>query len=70
MTVNFQTVQDTLIALSSLVGIVLLFAIAVVAASAYGRRDKARRIRPGTPVPASPIAQHPTQSDDRQLVLR
>jgi hypothetical protein len=66
MTVSFQTVQDTLIALGTLVGIVVVFAIAMVATSALVQRDKTRHARPGTPV----LAQHPTPSDDRELVLR
>jgi hypothetical protein len=69
MTISFQTVQDTLIALGSLIGIVVVFAIAMVAASALGRRNKAQFVRPGTPVPVAPVA-HPVQSDDRELVLR
>lgn len=73
---NFQTAQDTLIALGTLIGIVVVFAMAIVAASALVQRDKARNrrlrnARPGRPVASSPVlAQYPTQSDDRELVLR
>jgi hypothetical protein len=72
MIINFQAVQDTLIALVSVVGIALVFAIAIVGASALVQRDKARHARTGTPVPVTAgIAQHATQTDDaRELVLR
>jgi hypothetical protein len=72
MITNFQTVQDTLIALVTVVGIAVIFAIAIVGASALVQRDKARHARTGTPVPvAAGIAQHATQTDDaRELVLR
>jgi hypothetical protein len=80
MIINFQTVQDTLIVLGTLIGVVVVFAMAIVAASALVQRDKARNARlrnarphntrPGRPVATSPVlAQHPTQSD-RELVLR
>lgn len=71
MIVNFQPLQDTLIAIGSLVGIVVLFAVGILAAAALSQRDKARHTRPSTPVAVGPqMAQHPTQSDDRELVLR
>lgn len=71
MITNFQTVQDSLIALGALIGVVVMFAIAIVAASALTQRDKARNARSSRPVTSSPVlAQYPTQSDDRELVLR
>jgi hypothetical protein len=72
MITNFQTVQDALIALSAVIGLAVLVAVAIVAAAGLGRRDKARHARTGVTVPAAAsIAQQPTQTDDaRQLVLR
>jgi hypothetical protein len=71
MITNFQTVQDTLIALGTMIGVVVVFAMAIVAAAALTQRDKARNARSARPVTASPVlAQYPTQSDDRELALR
>jgi hypothetical protein len=67
---NFQTVQDTLYALATVVGIAVLFALGIVAAAGLTRRDQARHAANGTPATVK-IAQQPTQTDDaRQLVLR
>jgi hypothetical protein len=72
MITNFQTVQDTLIALSAVIGLAVLVAVAIVAAAGLVRRDQARHTRTAVTVPATAtIAQQPTQTDDaRQLVLR
>jgi hypothetical protein len=64
MVINFQTVQETLIALATIVGIVVVFVTATVLATAASRRDSARHVRPGTPVRVmSGPAQQPTQTD-------
>jgi hypothetical protein len=63
--------NDALVAFGSLVGVAVLFAIAMIAAGAFYRRDMARRSSQGTQLEAGPVfAEHPTQSDDRELVLR
>jgi hypothetical protein len=65
---NFQTVQDTLYALATVIGIAVVFALAIIGASAATQRSRARNSRTGTP---ATIAQHPVQTDDpRELVLR
>lgn len=70
MSINFQDLQDTLFALATVVGIAVVFALAIVAAAGLTRRDRARNAHLGTPATAV-IAQQPTQTDDaRQLVLR
>ncbi len=68
MASNFTLVQDTLYALATVVGIALVFAVALIAAGAATERSKARNGRThATPT----IAQHPVQTDDaRELVLR
>jgi hypothetical protein len=69
MITNFQTVQDALIALGTVVGIAIVFAIAIVAAGGLTNRDKKRHARAGTPAVA--LAQHPVEADSaRELVLR
>jgi hypothetical protein len=68
MITNFQTVQDTLYALATVIGIAVVFALALIGAAAATKRSKARNRRTGTP---ATIAQHPVQTDDaRELVLR
>jgi hypothetical protein len=76
MAVSFQSVQDALFAFITIAGIAIIFALGIIAASALSERDKARHARimreakragvtHGGPV----LAQHPTSSDDRELVL-
>ena len=64
MVINFQTVQETLIALATIVGIVVVFVTATVLATAATRRSSQRHSQPGTParVLTGP-AQQPTQTD-------
>ena len=68
MSINFQTVHDALVALITVVGIAVVFSGAIVAASAIGQRGTKHSARHGqlAPIPV----QHPTASDDRELVLR
>ncbi len=70
MITNFQTVQDTLYALAAVVGIAVVFALALIGAGFATERSKARNRRTGAH-PTETIAQHPVQTDDaRELVLR
>ncbi len=70
MITNFQTVQDTLYALITVVGIAVVFALALIAAAGLTQHSRTRKTQVGTPA-APKIAQHATQTDDaRQLVLR
>jgi len=67
---NFQTVQDALYALITVVGIAVVFSLAIIGAAALTERSKARNARARHTV-APTIAQQPTQTDDiRELVLR
>lgn len=64
MVINFETVQEMLIALVTIVGIVVVFVTAAVLAAAAVRRDKARHSRPGIPAHVvSGPAQQPTPTD-------
>lgn len=74
MSINFQTIQDSLFALVTVVGIAVLFAVAIIGASGLVQRDKARNrkaaatLAPVT-VTASDVTFHPTQTDRvRELV--
>jgi hypothetical protein len=70
MITNFQTVQDTLYALATVIGIAVVFAAALIGAGAATQRSRARNHRTDTPATVT-IAQHPVQTDDaRELVLR
>jgi hypothetical protein len=70
MITNFQTVQDTLYVLATVVGIAVVFAVAIIGAAAATQRSKARNSRTAAHATAT-IAQHPVQTDDaRELVLR
>jgi hypothetical protein len=70
MSIDFQTLQDSLYALATVVGIAVVFALAIIGAAGLSRRDQGRNGRRGTPATAT-IAQQPTQTDDmRELVLR
>jgi hypothetical protein len=67
---NFQTVQDTLYALATVIGLAIVFAVALIGAAAATQRSRARNSQTGAPATAT-IAQHPVQTDDaRELVLR
>jgi hypothetical protein len=69
MSINFQTLNDTIIALITTVGIAVALSLAFVAASAFARRSRTHA-RAAVRAVAAP-AQHPTQTDDtRELVLR
>ncbi len=68
MSINFQTLHDALVALITVVGIAVVMLGALVAAGAIGQRGKKHGAHHGelAPIPV----QHPTASDDRELVLR
>jgi len=68
MSINFQTLQDALVALITVVGIAVVLSGALIAAGAIGQRGKNHGAHLGelAPIPV----QHPTASDDRELVLR
>jgi hypothetical protein len=69
MSISFQTLNDTIIALITTVGIAVAFSLAIVAAGALARRGRAHS-RPTGDAVAAPT-QHPVQTDDaRELVLR
>ena len=76
MAVSFQSVQDALFAFITVAGIGILFTLAVIASAGLSARDKARNRRAheawlASSRESSPVlAQHPTASDDRELVLR
>ena len=69
MSINIQTLNDTIIALVTVVGIAAALSLAFIAAGALferGQKQARRAVRPAH-VPAL----HPTQTDDaRELVLR
>jgi hypothetical protein len=70
MSIHFQTVQDSLYALATVVGIAVIFTLGIIAASGLTKRDRARNARRAQLAPVT-IAQHPVQTDDaRELVLR
>jgi hypothetical protein len=60
MIIHFQTLQDGVIALASLVGVALVFTLAIIAVSWIDQRSKARRTRMGRPTaaPAQPTDAH------------
>jgi|HubBroStandDraft_5_1064220.scaffolds.fasta_scaffold10217_7 hypothetical protein len=81
MSINLQSVQDSLYALITVAGIAVVFAIAIIGASGLVQRDKARnRKAVTTPVTVAPAtvtasditsraAFHPTEIDRvRELV--
>jgi hypothetical protein len=69
MSISFQTLNDTIIALITTVGIAVAFSLAFVAAGALAQRSRAHSRTTGHAV--APPAQHPVQTDDaRELVLR
>jgi hypothetical protein len=69
MTINMQTLNDTIIALITTVGIAVALSLAFVAAGALFERDRKRDRRAVRN--AQGPALHPTQTDDtRELVLR
>jgi hypothetical protein len=66
---NFQTVQDALYALATVVGLAVVFSLALIGAAGASRRSR-RHARVGTPATAT-IAQQPAETEDaRELVLR
>jgi hypothetical protein len=69
VSISIQSLNDTLIALITTVGIAVAVSLALVAAGAFAQRSRAHA-RAAVRAVATP-AQHPTQSDDvRELVLR
>lgn len=69
MSISIQTLNDTLIALITTVGIAVALSLVLLAAGAVARRGRTHA-RPAVRAAAAP-AQHPTQTDDtRELVLR
>jgi hypothetical protein len=68
MSISIQTLNDTIIALITTVGIAVAVSLALVAAGALARRGRARSHVAGHKTAAP--AQHMTQTDDvRELVL-
>jgi hypothetical protein len=67
MSFTLSGVQDAIIAISTVAGVAVLFALALIAAAALVRRDRARNaktavaVAPGTVTPS--FAQQPTQTD-------
>jgi hypothetical protein len=69
MSISIQTLNDTLIALITTVGVAFALSLAFLAASAFARRGRTHA-RAAVRAVAAP-AQHPTQTDDaRELVLQ
>ncbi len=69
MSISFQSLNDTIIALVTIVGIAAALSLAFLAAGAIFERGRKHDRRTAHPVHAP--AQHPTQTDDaRELVLR
>jgi len=69
MSISIQTLNDTLIALITTVGIAAALTLAFLAAGAFARRGRTH-VRSAVRAVADP-AQHLTQTDDaRELVLR
>jgi hypothetical protein len=69
MSTSIQTLNDTIIALITTVGIAVALSLAFLAAGAFARRGRTH-VRSAVRAAAAP-AQHPTQTDDvRELVLR
>jgi hypothetical protein len=69
MSISIQTLNDTIIALITTVGIAVAVSLAFIAAGALAQRGRAHSRAAGHAVAAP--AQHPTPTDDaRELVLR
>jgi hypothetical protein len=69
MSITMQSLNDTIIALVTTVGIAVALSLAIVAAGAFFERSRkqSRQTAHRSHVPA----QHPVQTDDaRELVLR
>jgi hypothetical protein len=64
MIIHFQTLQETAVALASLVGVALVFTLAIISASWLGQRSKARRTPTGRPAVVATQA-----TDAREPVL-
>ena len=65
MSISLPGVTDAIIAISTVAGIAVLFAFALLGASVLVRRDEARHARTAAvTVPTTPsFAQQPTQTD-------
>jgi ABC-type phosphate/phosphonate transport system permease subunit len=69
MTISMQTLNDTIVALITTVGIAVALSLAFVAASAFFQRSRKHGSQ-AVRAAHAPV-QHPTQLDDaRELVLR
>jgi hypothetical protein len=69
MSITMQSLNDTIIALITTVGIAVALSLALVAAGAFFERSR-KQSRQSARVRHTPV-QHPTQTDDtRELVLR
>lgn len=62
MSISLPGVQDAIIAITTVVGIAVLFAASLLAAAALVRRDRARN-RVATAIVTPSLAQQPTQTD-------
>jgi hypothetical protein len=67
MSFTLSGVQDAIIAISTVAGVAVLFALALIAAAALVRRDRARNAKTAVAVAPSTVtpsfAQQPTQTD-------
>jgi hypothetical protein len=69
MSISMQTLNDTIIAMITTVGVAVALSLAFAAAGAFFERSRTHAHR--TTRPAGTPAQQPTQTDDvRELVLR
>jgi hypothetical protein len=68
MTINMQALSDAIVALITTVGIAVALSLAFVAAGTFFERSRKHASRAVRAVHSS--AQHPTQTDARELVLR
>ena len=67
MSIDLQSLNDAIVAIVTTVGIAVVLSIAFAVAGEFFERGTARAAQP---VRAAVPSQHPTQSDDRELVLR
>jgi hypothetical protein len=70
MAISYPAVHDTLVAILVTVGIAVALSIAFAAAGVFFERSKAQAAKLTRSHANVPPVQHPTQSDDRELVLR
>jgi len=70
MSISIQTLNDTIIALVTVVGVAVALSLAFIAAGAFFERSRKHGHRAGH-IGGTPVL-HPTQTDDhtRELVLR